>query len=52
LLSASVGVKKLTLIMELVYNISKVHGGLSIFAGIGEYAQDVYNLYNKMIEFG
>lgn len=52
LLSASVDVKKLTLIMELVHNISKVHGDLSIFADIGECAQDVYNPYNKMIEFG
>lgn len=52
LLSAGAGVENQTLAMELVHNISKAHGGLSVFAGIGERTQDACALYNKMFESG
>lgn len=49
MLSAGAGVENLTLAMELVHNISKAHGGLSVFAGIGERTQDAFALYNKWL---
>ncbi|NCB49601.1 MAG: F0F1 ATP synthase subunit beta [Alphaproteobacteria bacterium] len=42
------GVGKTMLIMELMHNISKAHGGYSIFAGVGERIREGYDLYQEM----
>jgi F-type H+-transporting ATPase subunit beta len=44
------GVGKTVLIMELINNIAKVHGGFSVFAGVGERTREGNDLYNEMIE--
>lgn len=46
------GVGKTVLIMELINNIAKSHGGLSVFAGVGERTREGNDLYNEMIESG
>ncbi len=46
------GVGKTVLIMELINNIAKGHGGYSIFAGVGERTREGNDLYNEMIESG
>ncbi|SHJ85972.1 F0F1 ATP synthase subunit beta [Tepidibacter formicigenes] len=46
------GVGKTVLIMELINNIAKQHGGLSVFAGVGERTREGNDLYNEMIESG
>jgi F-type H+-transporting ATPase subunit beta len=46
------GVGKTVLIMELINNIGKGHGGLSVFAGVGERTREGRDLYNEMIESG
>lgn len=46
------GVGKTVLIMELINNIAKGHGGLSVFAGVGERTREGRDLYNEMIESG
>ena len=46
------GVGKTVLIMELINNIAKEHGGLSVFAGVGERTREGNDLYNEMIESG
>jgi len=46
------GVGKTVLIMELINNIGKAHGGLSVFAGVGERTREGRDLYNEMIESG
>ncbi len=46
------GVGKTVLIMELINNIAKEHGGLSVFSGVGERTREGNNLYNEMIESG
>ncbi|KAH7528637.1 hypothetical protein FEM48_Zijuj05G0093300 [Ziziphus jujuba var. spinosa] len=43
---------KMVLIMELINNIALVHGGFSMFAGVGEHARAGNNLYREMIESG
>jgi len=43
------GVGKTVLIMELMNNISKAHGGLSVFAGVGERTREGNDLYHEMI---
>src|SRR5437660_6391464 len=44
------GVGKTVIIMELINNIAKLHGGVSVFAGVGEGTHEGNNLYNEMIE--
>ena len=46
------GVGKTVLIQELINNIAKGHGGLSVFAGVGERTREGRDLYNEMIESG
>ena len=46
------GVGKTVLIMELINNIAKGHGGLSVFAGVGERTREGNDLYYEMIESG
>jgi F-type H+-transporting ATPase subunit beta len=46
------GVGKTVVIMELINNIAKLHGGVSMFAGVGERTREVNDLYNEMIEAG
>ena len=46
------GVGKTVLIMELINNIAKGHGGYSVFAGVGERTREGNYLYNEMIESG
>lgn len=46
------GVGKTVLIQELINNIAKEHGGLSVFAGVGERTREGNDLYNEMIESG
>ncbi|MBN4077469.1 F0F1 ATP synthase subunit beta [Sulfobacillus acidophilus] len=46
------GVGKTVLIMELINNIGKGHGGLSVFAGVGERTREGRDLYNEMKESG
>ncbi|MEJ0010926.1 MAG: F0F1 ATP synthase subunit beta [Alphaproteobacteria bacterium] len=46
------GVGKTVLIMELINNIAKGHGGLSVFAGVGERTREGNDLYHEMIESG
>ena len=46
------GVGKTVLIMELINNIAKGHGGYSVFAGVGERAREGNDLYHEMIESG
>jgi len=44
------GVGKTVLIMELINNIARVHGGYSVFAGVGERTREGNDLYHEMIE--
>jgi F-type H+-transporting ATPase subunit beta len=44
------GVGKTVIIMELINNIAKAHGGYSVFAGVGERTREGNDLYNEMIE--
>ncbi|MGZ0186688.1 MAG: F0F1 ATP synthase subunit beta [Alphaproteobacteria bacterium] len=46
------GVGKTVLIMELINNIAKGHGGYSVFAGVGERTREGNDLYHEMIESG
>merc|ERR1719313_695439 len=46
------GVGKTVLIMELINNIAKAHGGFSVFAGVGERTREGNDLYKEMIESG
>ena len=46
------GVGKTVLIQELINNIAKEHGGLSVFAGVGERTREGNDLYKEMIESG
>src|SRR5690554_5218435 len=46
------GVGKTVLIMELINNIAKEHGGLSVFSGVGERTREGNDLYDEMIESG
>ena len=46
------GVGKTVLIMELINNVAKAHGGYSVFAGVGERTREGNDLYHEMIEFG
>ncbi|MFL4989222.1 MAG: F0F1 ATP synthase subunit beta [Microvirga sp.] len=46
------GVGKTVLIMELINNIAKAHGGYSVFAGVGERTREGNDLYHEMIESG
>ena len=44
------GVGKTVLIMELINNVAKGHGGFSVFAGVGERTREGNDLYKEMIE--
>merc|ERR1712019_209604 len=44
------GVGKTVLIMELINNVAKAHGGYSVFAGVGERTREGKDLYHEMIE--
>lgn len=46
------GVGKTVLIMELINNVAKNHGGYSVFAGVGERTREGNDLYHEMIESG
>ena len=46
------GVGKTVLIQELINNIAKEHGGISVFAGVGERTREGNDLYNEMQESG
>lgn len=43
------GVGKTVLIMELINNVAKAHGGYSVFAGVGERTREGNDLYHEMI---
>ena len=43
------GVGKTVLIMELINNVAKAHGGFSVFAGVGERTREGNDLYHEMI---
>ena len=45
------GVGKTVLIMELINNVAKAHGGYSVFAGVGERTREGNDLYHEMIDF-
>ena len=51
-LFGGVGVGKTVLIMELINNIAKQHGGLSVFTGVGERTREGNDLYNEMKQSG
>ena len=44
------GVGKTVIILELINNIAKAHGGFSVFAGVGERTREGNDLYHEMIE--
>merc|ERR1719418_218461 len=44
------GVGKTVLIMELINNVAKAHGGYSVFTGVGERTREGNDLYHEMIE--
>ncbi len=46
------GVGKTVLIMELINNIAKAHGGYTVFAGVGERTREGNDLYHEMIDSG
>lgn len=46
------GVGKTVVIMELIHNIAKAHGGFSVFAGVGERSREGNDLYKEMAESG
>ena len=46
------GVGKTVIIMELINNIAKAHGGFSVFAGVGERTREGNDLYHEMIDSG
>jgi F-type H+-transporting ATPase subunit beta len=46
------GVGKTVVIMELIHNIAKLHGGVSVFAGVGERTREGNDLYHEMSESG
>jgi len=46
------GVGKTVLIMELINNVAKTHGGYSVFAGVGERTREGNDLYHEMMESG
>ena len=46
------GVGKTVVIMELINNVAKLHGGVSVFAGVGERTREGSDLYNEMSQAG
>jgi F-type H+-transporting ATPase subunit beta len=46
------GVGKTVIIMELINNVAKQHGGISVFTGVGERTREGNDLYNEMTESG
>lgn len=51
-LCGGAGVGKTVLIMELINNVAKQHGGISVFAGVGERTREGNDLYNEMQQSG
>ncbi|KAH1122129.1 hypothetical protein J1N35_005289 [Gossypium stocksii] len=51
-LFSGAGVGKTVLIMELINNVTKAHGGFSVFAGVGERTREGNDLFREMIESG
>ena len=51
-LFSGAGVGKTVTIMELINNVAKAHGGVSVFAGVGERTREGNDLYHEMIESG
>ena len=51
-LFSGAGVGKTVLIQELINNIAKAHGGVSVFAGVGERTREGNDLYHEMIDAG
>src|SRR5215471_17804070 len=50
--AGAAGVGKTVVIMELINNIAKLHGGVSVFAGVGERTREGNDLYNDMSAAG
>src|SRR3970282_1786890 len=46
------GVGKTVLIQELIHNVAEVHGGVSVFAGVGERSREGNDLWREMKESG
>jgi F-type H+-transporting ATPase subunit beta len=46
------GVGKTVIILELIYNVAKAHGGYSVFAGVGERTREGNDLYHEMSDSG
>src|SRR5207245_693826 len=46
------GVGKTVVIMELINNVAKLHGGVSVFAGVGERTREGNDLYHEMAQAG
>src|SRR6202012_1079591 len=46
------GVGKTVLIQELINNIARAHGGVSVFAGVGERTREGNDLYHEMMDAG
>jgi F0F1-type ATP synthase beta subunit len=46
------GVGKTVIIQELIYNLAKNHGGVSVFAGVGERTREGNDLYYEMVDSG
>ncbi|NMB43278.1 MAG: F0F1 ATP synthase subunit beta, partial [Clostridiales bacterium] len=46
------GVGKTVLIQELIHNVAREHGGISVFTGVGERTREGYDLYHEMKESG
>ena len=46
------GVGKTVVIMELINNVAKLHGGVSVFAGVGERTREGNDLYHEMVQAG
>jgi F-type H+-transporting ATPase subunit beta len=46
------GVGKTVIILELIHNLAKQHGGLSVFAGVGERTREGNDLYHEMLDSG
>ena len=50
--SVALASAKTVVIMELINNIAKLHGGVSVFAGVGERTREGNDLYHEMSEAG
>ena len=46
------GVGKTVLIQEMIHNVAKNHGGISVFTGVGERVREGHELYHEMKDSG